>query len=328
MKSSILSIVLLLSLGFTISIGDDQISKDDSVAETLFSLGKEKPSHYLDKIDPVEVQKGHDLIHLGRTTHNGKRSKFISKYYKCTSCHNTQREDKDLKVVNPKSRLDYAKEKDIPYLQGSTFWGIVNRDTWYNDDYFLKYGELAEKAKNSLEESTQLCAKVCSQGRELNEWEMNAILSYYWSLEMKMEDLGISLSELNALSNSNEKKQLIETSFLAKSPASFSEPPKDKKLGYGMAGDSDNGKSIYELSCQHCHGEGGESDVVLDNGRTTFKWLKRNISKNSQLSIYEIIRKGTYSELGHKEYMPHYTLEKMSDQQIEDLRAYIEKMAN
>ena len=40
--------------------------------------------------------------------------------------------------------------------------------------------------------------------------------------------------------------------------------------------------------------------------------------------MYEVIRHGTYDVLGHQEYMPQYTLEKLSDQQIEDLRAYIE----
>lgn len=50
----------------------------------------------------------------------------------------------------------------------------------------------------------------------------------------------------------------------------------------------------------------------------------KHIPENTDLSIYQIIRKGTYAEYGHKEYMPHYTLEKMSDQQIEHLREFLE----
>ncbi|RMF22347.1 MAG: cytochrome c, partial [Bacteroidetes bacterium] len=34
---------------------------------------------------------------------------------------------------------------------------------------------------------------------------------------------------------------------------------------------------------------------------------------------------GTYAIPGHKPYMPHYPLERMSKQQVEDLRAYIEQ---
>ncbi|MFT7029262.1 MAG: penicillin-binding protein-related factor A (putative recombinase) [Marinoscillum sp.] len=50
----------------------------------------------------------------------------------------------------------------------------------------------------------------------------------------------------------------------------------------------------------------------------------KHIPENTDLSIYQIIRKGTYAEYGHKEYMPHYTSEKMSDQQIEHLREFLE----
>ena len=69
----------------------------------------------------------------------------------------------------------------------------------------------------------------------------------------------------------------------------------------------------------------GESDVIFEMNSLTLKWLKRHITDDSDLSIYQIVRKGTYSEFGHREYMPHYTMEKMSDQQLEDLRAFIEK---
>ncbi|NND77745.1 MAG: cytochrome c [Flavobacteriales bacterium] len=276
------------------------------------------------------VKRGYELIHEGRTRdENGKRTKYISRFYKCTSCHNTVREEKDLSQVDPDKRLQYAKEKDIPYLQGSTFWGIVNRETWYNDDYVLKYGSLVEKAENSLIESTQLCAQVCSQGRWLEEWEMNNILAYYWSLQMKMEDLDFSEKELEELKNVQAEKAIaaIKAKYSQKSPATFGHLPKDKEKGYAFAGDPEKGKVIYENGCQHCHRERGESDVVLDNSSVTFKWLNKNITANSKLSIYDIIRLGTYAEKGHKEYMPHYTEEKMSDEQIEDLRAYIEKMA-
>ena len=46
-----------------------------------------------------------------------------------------------------------------------------------------------------------------------------------------------------------------------------------------------------------------------------------------QRSIYHVNRYGTKPMGGKKAYMPHYTLEKMSNQQLEDLRAYILEMA-
>lgn len=307
------------------------LSPEMAVADVLFDLGMEKPDHYVEGLTEEMIKRGEELVHLGRTTTpDGKKSRYISRFYKCTSCHNVVREDPDLTTVDQDARLKYAGEKQLPYLQGSTFWGIVNRETWYNDDYVRKYGDLVDKARNSLRESTQLCAEVCSQGRTLEEWEMQSILAYYWSLQMKLSDLGLSEGDwkvLNKGADETAKKELIQSKFLAKSPATFADPPTDKHKGYGMKGRPEMGQLIYQLGCQHCHRDHGESDVVLDDSKVTMRWLKRNITKHSELSIYEIVRHGTYAQKGHREYMPHYTEEKMSHQQMEDLRAYIEQEA-
>ena len=49
------------------------------------------------------------------------------------------------------------------------------------------------------------------------------------------------------------------------------------------------------------------------------------LKKTSEMSVYEIVRRGTNPIAGYKPYMPHYTQEKLSNQQIEDLVAYINK---
>ncbi|NND95098.1 MAG: cytochrome c [Flavobacteriales bacterium] len=296
------------------------------------SLGEEIPDHYIEDPSEAEIRTGYQLIHEGRADRNGSKSQYISRFYTCVSCHNTVREDPDLTKVDQEARLQYAVETGIAYLQGSTFWGIVNRTVWYNDDYVKKYGELVVEANKSLQASIQLCAQECSQGRELEEWEMQAILAYLSTLEVKVADLGLSEAEselLNRSSLANEDKlKLLDSKFLDRSPATFSELPSDKQAGYPFEGRTDIGRHIYEISCQYCHKEDGVSDLVLDNSRKTFKWLKKNIKKDMRYSLYEIIRKGTYAEYGHREYMPHYTLEKMSHQQVEDLRAYIEQQAD
>ncbi|MFT6865469.1 MAG: hypothetical protein ACJA08_000287 [Cyclobacteriaceae bacterium] len=161
------------------------------IFEVLESLGEKKPDHFV-KPTPEKISTGEDLVKLGRATKaNGKKSPYISKFYTCTSCHNLQREDPDLSVIDQDARLNYAIENQIPYLQESSFWGIVNRETWYNDDYVLKYGDLVRKAEHSLRESVELCAVVCSQGRTLENWEMESILAYIWSLQIKMGDLNL-----------------------------------------------------------------------------------------------------------------------------------------
>ncbi len=311
-----------------------EITKETSVAQILKDAGEAQPNHAID-YTPEDVQKGYELIHDGRTTKpGGGKSRPISKFYSCRSCHNVVREDSDLTRIDQEERLNYAKKFNIPYLQGSTFWGMVNRETWYNDDYVLKYGDLVRKAEHSLVESTQLCAQVCAQGRRLEDWEVKSILAYYWSLELKVADLSVTekeLGEVNQKMASGSKTEVIKwvkSKYLTKSPATFAKVPKDKSKGYeGLEGRPELGKIIYEQGCQYCHKPYGVSDLVLDDAQYTFQWLKKNITDDSPLSLYEIIRKGTYSELGHKEYMPHYTLEKMSHQQVEDLRAYVESRA-
>lgn len=329
--SIVISAAFLFIVGLSMNGPQNEITNDTSVAQLLYALGMEKPDHVVEYAEE-DVQRGYELIHDGRTTKpQGGKSKPISRFYSCRSCHNIQREDFDLTQINPDERLDYAIKYKLPYLQGSTFWGIVNRETWYNDDYVLKYGDLVRKAEHSLIESTQLCAEVCAQGRRLEDWEVKSILAYYWSLEMKVGDLSLSEDEMrsaNELKSSDQNQALmtlIKSKYLTKSPATFSEVPADKSKGYdGLTGRPAYGKAIYEQGCQHCHKPYGVSDLVLDDAKYTFQWMMKNIDANSELSLYEIIRKGTYSQAGHKEYMPHYTLEKMSHQQVEDLRAYFE----
>lgn len=329
--ASSLFLVIVIS---SYTLRNQNISGSDNLAEVYHALGEDYPTHYVEKPDSLTIKKGYDLIHIGKTVApNGKVSSPISKFYTCTSCHNVEREDPQLNVIDQDARLQYAMDAKLPYLQGSTFWGVVNRKSWYNGDYVLKYGSLVEKAKNSLEESIQLCASVCAQGRYLEDWEMQSILSYLWSLQMKVSDLQLSREELSAVNQlvSSAKNDsainFLQSKYLTYSPATFSDLPKSKQEGYNLTGRPEFGKAIYELGCQHCHHPYGESDLVLDNSVYTFRWLQKNLAKNSSESIYEIIRKGTYSEMGHKEYMPLYTLEKMSHQQVEDLRSYIELRA-
>ncbi|MFT6865470.1 MAG: mono/diheme cytochrome c family protein [Cyclobacteriaceae bacterium] len=123
--------------------------------------------------------------------------------------------------------------------------------------------------------------------------------------------------------NSEQNLALIKSKYLLKSPATFVDPPKDPLVGYELEGRPELGKASIELGCQHCHRPEGESDVVFRNDDLTLNWLKNHMMDKGDKSIYQIIRKGTYAEYGHKEYMPHYTLEKMSHQQVEDLRAFV-----
>lgn len=312
-----------------------EIKEDTNVADVLEQLGDERAPH---RIIYTEEQRrqGEEIVKYGRTTRNGKRSKRVSKHYVCTSCHNVEREDPILWESNPDTRLAYVKERGLPFLQGTTFKGIANRVSWYNDDYVKKYGsDKIDLAHENLREATQLCAIECAQGRPMKMWEMDAVLAYYWSLQYTLDDLDMTteeFSEFSEMAMNNEKAEesiaFLKGKYFQKSPANFFNAPPDKEAGYeGLTGDPVRGRDIYDLSCQHCHKPDGVSHYLMDHSKMTFRQLKRNIKKDSHFSLYQIIAYGTYAIPGHRPYMPHYPIERMSLQQVEDLRAYIEQEA-
>ena len=119
-------------------------TNDTPVYEVLLALGHETAKHDLsNKNDAQLIASGENIVKHGRSLdENGCQSKYVSKFFMCTSCHNLEREDPNLTLIDAEERLTYAIENKMPYLQGSTMWGIVNRETWYNDDYVKKYGGL------------------------------------------------------------------------------------------------------------------------------------------------------------------------------------------
>jgi mono/diheme cytochrome c family protein len=206
---------------------------------------------------------------------------------------------------------------------------MVNRETWYNDDYVLKYGALVEPAHESLAEATQLCAQECSSGRYLEDWELDAIMEYYWTLELKLEDLDLTNEEYESISralNTDGDKaraiKLLKSKYLLASPATFvQDDPKGKAKQF--TGNPQRGELIWELSCQTCHREFGPSQLILDQTKFTFRKFKRHFDKHTNFNLYHITRHGTYAEPGHRQYMPLYPLERLSHQQLADVEAFI-----
>lgn len=315
----------------------DPISDESSVASILVTLGDVPIPHQPNLgMKGVSAKKGEQLVKYGITRKpNGGKTRKQSRHFVCTSCHNIKKEDPDLSNPNPEDRLEYVKENDMPFLQASTFHGIANRVKFYNDDYFKKYGDLVDKARNSIRESIQLCAVECAQGRPMRDWEIESIVAYFWTLELKMKDLILSQQEKElinqALSGESSKQQAIATiksKYMDHSPAHQQLPPDDRFKGYEVTStDIENGKSIYELSCKHCHYKERYSFFSLDDSKTTFKHLANHIPKYTRYSIYQVSRWGTSPMNGKRAYMPFYTREKMTNQQMEDLRAYIESKA-
>lgn len=337
--SLVLAAVLFLSSGLEKDDKDNsyQWTPQSKVAEVLFALGAKKPLHAIDSIDPEMAESGKELVQQGSTSWpDGSSSSRISKFFNCTDCHNVKKEDPDLSISDPEARLSYAIDQDLPFLQGTTHYGLVNRESWYNGDYVEKYGDLARDARDTLRNAIQLCATKCSQGRLLTDREMEAMLHYFWSIGLTLNDIGIGIKRIeeleNAAASDDKKEKLIKdlkSRYLSGSPATFLRPLPKKERLMGKKGDPKRGRHIYEKSCQHCHMPGkGITRFTLDRSVLTFKKLKKHFGDFSEHSIYQVIRYGISPKKGYRPYMPHYTKQRMSDRQIEDLAAYIRKKAN
>lgn len=313
----------------------DQIDPNAySVEKVLSQLGDVQLIHSIKQVDLAKAKIGEDLIFKGFTVRDGKKSKRISTYFVCTDCHNTTREFDDASSELSSDRLKYAQENGLPFLPGSTFWGIYNRTSFYNDDYVQKYGDLVDDARNSLPNSVQLCSKYCSSGRYIDDWELEAIMHYFKKNELHLSDLAISNEDKYAVFEGNltstQKEELIKGikgSYRQAYSATFMETMNRDDRPYGKGGNVENGKYIYEKACMFCHENKRVTYLHLDDGKLSGRFLWRNRKNYTDQSIYQIVRHGTYSKAGRKQYMPHYTKEKMSDEQLNDLVAYIKQIA-
>lgn len=314
------------------------IQETTSVQDALEILGKEVNKHGLNSYTNDMVKAGEQLVKEGISYgEDGKRLRRQSKFFTCTKCHNTVQEDPNLLVFDAEERLTYAMSNNLPFLQATTFKGIVNRESWYNGDYYQKYGDLVDAARYDLREAIQLCATECAQGRLLTDWEMNAVLAYFNSISYTLTDLGLDEEELKQLKTAQksnkpaDKKAAIkniESKYAKASPATFTDAYSSMQASKILTGNTLRGQAIYELSCQHCHSHTeSTTNFKLDFDKVTFKLLENNLDKYNKYSIYQISRFGTKPVLGYKAYMPHYSLDRMTNQQLADLQAYIEEMA-
>ena len=309
------------------------ISYDTTVTELLQSFGEDlenkKPRT---DIKGVSAEVGEQLFKEGFTQKpKGGKTKIQSKHFVCTSCHNTDKEDPDLRVSDPQARLLYTAKNDMPFLQGTTMYGAISRETYYNDDYDKKYGELVKPARHDVRGAIQLCAVECAQGRALKDWELESIVDYLWSIDLKVSDLDLTQADLATIEDGDvadsEKITLIKSKYLQGSPAHFIPPPVDRSAGVGLEGNAENGKLIYDGSCLHCHYEQRYSFLHLDDSKLSFKHLKKKAPTYHRHSLYQVTRWGVPTKSGKRSYMPQYPVEKLSDQQLADLMAYITERA-
>ena len=312
-----------------------KISTNERVDILLERMGDSPSLHFIKSLDSSKIKMGKELVTVGYTVGpNGKKTKSQSNYFVCLDCHNVVQEDPKLNNPNPEERLTYSVAKGIPFLQGTTLFGVVNREHWYNDDYAKKYGALVAPAKDTLVNAVQLCATTCSQGRAFADWELEAVMHYLHSIGFKVGDLELSKKELKATEAVIGRKDvgdgidMLKYKYAKVSHATFLDPLDIEKRTLGAKGNAENGKLIYDNSCLNCHKDGGVTNFILADEKPDYQFLKNSMKGNTHGSIYYITRKGTYALNGYHPYMPNYTLERMSHQQLEDLAAFINQQAS
>jgi mono/diheme cytochrome c family protein len=307
-----------------------------SVIALLREMGDSLPAHTVrTDVSGVSAEAGRRLVTEGVAPQpGGGLSSRQSVHFVCTSCHNLVREDPDLRYADPEARLAYAEDQDLPFLPGTTLYGVVNRTSWYNGDYVKKYGDLVKGAQNDLRGAIALCATECSQGRELEDWEMESILAFLWTIDLKLDDLILTGPEMEQVAfavaghgDTAAAIALLKSRYLSASPAHFLTPPPDRQAGYAEAGRPEKGELLYQRSCLHCHGQQRYAFFNLDETRYSYDFLTRHFPRYTRYSAYQVIRYGTSPTNGKRAYMPHYTLERMSNQQVEDMRAFLARGA-
>lgn len=184
-------------------------------------------------------------------------------------------------------------------------------------------------ANASLVEAIQLCNAECSQGRLLEDWEVEALLAYFWTLQVTVGDLDLTPEEEAELpramadpARAQEILDWLDTKLLPYAPAHTVDPSYDRSRGPELTGRPDRGQQIYERSCLHCHARPGPGTYGLTPGKGSIAELWGNRAATSNLGFHQAIRYGTRPYGVPLAYMPFYTQERMSDQGLADLVSY------
>jgi mono/diheme cytochrome c family protein len=285
----------------------------------------------------------------------------ISEFYTCARCHNTAREDPVLTDQDPDARFQYilAGHPKLFMTQGTTIWGAVNRVSFYNGYYALYHdlcvpdpttetqtanggpddkGHCAPGTRKmdaaSLEDAIQVCSGYCSVGRYLVRWELDAMMAYYWSLELHLSDLGLTSEEertvrevLVPLSRDarrvEEARALLRSRFLLAAGDTARTVPELRTLpggtvelgmypdGREFRGDPARGGQLFAHTCAHCHG-------------TAIYPVTGGVLGSDVERFFEILAKGTVET--DAPYMPEFTTQRLSRQQAADILAYLRQL--
>jgi mono/diheme cytochrome c family protein len=212
------------------------------------------------------VRWGRELVHTAQVQNppvGPAPSVPLADTYRCIHCHNLVREDPVLTRQDPEARepllshhpANAGKKSgahssspapddssaEVALRPGTTFWGMVNRERFYNG-YYARYHRLKVRDGEqlrpmnpaSLSDAVQVCCSYCSAGRFPEDWELDSILAYLWTLELRLKDLQLPaelqqrlLEQLNSgqAEQINAARQELRRHYLIAAGATAVEPP-------------------------------------------------------------------------------------------------------
>lgn len=316
---------------------------DTRLWEVMYKFGK-IIMNMTDAKKGGDATRGRELVYNGYTTDSTGRKTSKTGDLPCIACHTVQPEHEDLGILDPEKRLAYADSMQLPFLPGAPFYGLVNRVYFFNNDYqknftHPKHQELITKGHKDLRTAIQACNRIYAHGRELAAWEVESILEFLWTLQLHMRDIKLSSADLvqirEALAtdkNTSRAINLLRDHYPEVYPATLPPPMpvNDRKRTSPVLNNFTNGRRVYERSCLYCHGETNKyASPKLNMEQSTFQFLKKHCDDStSRYSMYEALRyQPKPSRNWRNSRSPHYTKERMSDKQIQDLRFYVLQMA-
>ena len=341
--SLVVLLTTLLAFTFVDNKPDEpkfEITSSTRVWDVMTRLGKVK----VNVADPKKkgsASKGQQLVTRGWTLNlKARRTPKTSKKFTCVACHSIEDEHPSPAVIDPQKRLEHADTMDMPFLPGPPFKGIVNRIRFFNDDYQKifehKKADDVKISHQNIRMAIRTCNALYAKGRELEDWEVESILEFFWTMELRMgmldvssEDKATIITAIETNKDNSRAVNIMRRYYPEVYPVTLVPPipVSERKKISPVLNSFSNGKRLYRRACLHCHAGKRYSRFKLDMKQKTFKFLKKYMDKeNTRYSIYSGMR---YAPGQKTERLgpPHYSSQRMSDQQIQDLRFFVIQMA-
>lgn len=161
----------------------------------------------------------------------------------------------------------------------------------------------------------------------------------------------VPAAEINRLKN--QIKTYVDTRYQRQRPATFAKEKESyaavNRIVSAGGGDANRGEEIFERTCMHCHSEEARRTtgifegtatpiLVFSKNRRTGRYLKRSYEhvRDGSSKLIKALRSGVERFNSQTDpvawdknpYMPLYTKEDLSDEQIADLMAYVNQLAS